>query len=211
MKIALIISLLSLSLSACAERIQDEITNNNPEINAATQPKALDFDASCIGSEQKPKGQLTSRFGHLEDLPNNYQIISYGIDLDELVLRNSIFYVLQKYVAEVEEGREINITGFDGLMSQIVMNNYAWAKGTKNLGGQLYPRATIEEYVFSSEDCARVGVHYLHWANTLGPWPTLEKAPSVVFQNGHSVYYVFGGGEYMRGHLSAIEAALSEH
>ena len=204
-------SLLSLVLSSCTGRSQDKPANNNPEISAAEQPNILAFDASCIGSKQKPEGQLTTRFGHLDDLPHNYKIISYGIDLDESVLRNSIFYALQKYVTEIDDGTEINITGFENLMSQIVMNNYAWVKGTKNLGGDLYPRATIEEYVFSSEECARAGVRYLNWANTLGPWPTLEKAPSVFFKDGHSVYQIIGGGEYMRGHLLVIETALSKH
>ena len=186
----------------------EDVAIETPEPAVMLEPtvKAV-FDASCaVENGSSPESQLLKKLEQLSQSQYNYQIVERGpIDLQQ-----SIFFGLHR-ASEHSHPRagDVEVTGFETLLEQMTQANSGKIKGTVEVGRRLYPRATVEEYIFRTEDCAKVAEAYLKWVEGNGPWGGwLYKTPTRLIRNKKIIYHVISGGGYMIDCLPEIASAL---
>jgi len=174
------------------------------EVEAA--PEKLVFDASCnTGKGTAPESQLRAKLAELSASPDNYQLVDYGsVDLEQ-----SIIFGPQQKFKYVDNPELLEVKNFEPLLAQMTQAEFGKIKGTVDLGGRLYPRATVEEYLFRTEDCARVAEDYLTWSeDTAGSRGPLYKTVRGVVRNGQTIYHISSGGMYMLDRQDELEAVF---
>jgi len=183
-----------------------------PQADAGPEPIEYRFDASCNAITDRPVyllSQLPSKLVALSKLENRYELKSRNsIDLEK-----SIFYGIQNIQKYSDENVTYQVSDFASLIQQIVLSESIFVKGAKDISitgdGGFYARTHIEEYIFSSLDCAQMAEKYLAWINKHGPWGgSYHKAPSKIIRQGQTIYYVHSGGEFMRVYMPAIVSAI---
>lgn len=185
--------------------------NDTPSVNAvAVVAETVDFyfDASCNAAIEKPvDSRWSSKLERLSNLDGQYELKTRGpVNLD-----HSLFTEPQTLAERPHIDVALHVSNLEVLLGQMKRAESVFIKGTNDLGGHLYPRATIEEYVFNSLDCAETAESYLHWIeDSVGTRSTRWKDMARIFRDNQSVYYLTGGGAYMSDRMPVIETALKE-
>ena len=198
--------LLALFLSGCAQEVTRYVEETEV-VNIETSDIVIEysFDVNCDSqSKTKTETQLQSKVKELSKLEENYAVVNNGA----LDVEGTIFYGMHTmHESGLLEGI-LNVPHFEHLMSQIVEANFVGIESTNSKAGNFYPSAGIEEYVFSSSDCAEKAERYIDWVNQHGPWGTYYKAPTIYFREGNLIYHIDGFAEFMRSRLPIIETAI---
>lgn len=183
-----------------------------PQEKFAPESVEINFDASCeAGSLDPVESRLDSILRRLAKSENRYALKNRrSIDIKE-----SIFYGIKTISEFSSQNTTYKVSNFDHLIEQILKSESVFIKGTKDISitgnSGFYARAEIEEYVFSSLDCAKTAESYLGWINKHGPWGgSYHKAPSETIRRGQTVYYTYGHGEFMRGYMPEIVSVIEE-
>ena len=189
--------------SACQ---QDTHIEQASKVPAAIEAKVAVFDATCsIENGNSPESQLGTKLVKLSDSKYDYKVIEQG----SVDIYQSVFFRLQFLSESDWFKQDIEIIGFENLLSQIAKSEFNSIKGSVDLGGRVYPRATVEEYIFKTEDCAKLAEAFLTWADEFGPWGTgLYKTPTRLIRDKQRIYHVIGNGTYMMDRIVEIESAL---
>ena len=176
------------------------------ETEAEEEREDYSFDANCDATNKRSvESGWPEKLKRLSNLDSKYELISRGsVDFSRSIFNEPNIATRNEY-----NKFTFNISNFEHLMQQVVRSETIFVKGTKDLGGRLYPRATIEEYVFTTRDCAKTAEKYLHWVNeNVSQHTTRWKYLAKISRDGQIIYYIVGGGSYMSERLPAIEAAV---
>ena len=202
------IALAVMLLSGCAQE-PEEHTQTETQIATTESVKKkalLSFDASCNShGDTVVKSQLEFYLNPLSKLDDKYKFVRKV----SVSIEDSIFNGMHEMSDIGLLPGTLEVSSFEYLISQILEANSMSIEGTNALTGNLYPRARIEEYIFSTPDCAQKAEKYLQWVNEHGPWgDSYYKAPTIISRDNHVIYHIVGAGEYMRSRLPIIEAVI---
>lgn len=154
------------------------------------------------------KSELKHQLLKLEELENNYQVISIGKSkIDESIVCRGV-----KRLPELDLREQFfEMRNLDKLFEGIIEVNYAYIKGTKDMGGKLFPRAKVEELIFQSEDSARRLSAFINEVKEEGyAWENIDKSPNSIFNQKNRIYYISSGGWYMNPFYKEIENVMKE-
>lgn len=150
-------------------------------------------------SETKEEIDLTSKLeekvARLAQLKYNYQLKK----LEKVTPAKSHLFSRLIYVSIVKKN------SFKTIDSTAVQNDIyeirtSFLKGTKPMqrNGNTYPRVTVEEYLFKSNELAtNFYKALLHYKKEDPDWNFIAKEPHALFLEKNRIYFVSSGGHYM--------------
>uniref|UniRef100_UPI00404A7E01 hypothetical protein n=1 Tax=Flavobacterium sp. TaxID=239 RepID=UPI00404A7E01 len=167
------------------------------------------FDCK-IDVDSKDESKLLALVASLSELDNNYQIKSS----EKGSVSNSIILNGLKRLGDLRlnnRKEQFEIVNFAQMTNSIKQIQFCYIKGTKDLGGQTYARAKIEELTFKSESCAIEAYQIIEKIKNTGfIWEDIDKSPSSVFIIENRIYYVSSGGWFMMDFYDEIEKKMKE-
>ncbi len=195
MKIIIKVLLLISILISCESEIKEKkIVNAESKKISTIQRDTFSFDGKYESSPSANlKSELKSKLIKLEDLEHNYQILK----IEKSTFEESIVCRGMERLFELSsESFFDEFKNLDQFKNSIEKINFAYIKGTKDLGGKLFPRAKVEELIFKSEESAIKLVAFLNQKGYT--WEELDKPPNSIFNDKNKVYYISSGGFYMK-------------
>ncbi|QHI37490.1 hypothetical protein IMCC3317_28690 [Kordia antarctica] len=139
--------------------------------------------------------KLAEKVNRLAQLEHNYLLKSLEIVQSEETL---LLGRLQRILKHKDSlSREIDLAS---IRSEIHNIRKSFLKGTKSMqpNGNIFPRVTIEEYIFKSQQSAKKAFETFIKAKKSGSlWTYVSKEPSVFFLEKNKIYFVCSGGYYM--------------
>lgn len=183
------------SFSACTEK-----GKTIPE--KEQQPKVLQDTVSpkvnSHESEPIKKVALTSKLAEkvhrLAQLEYNYVLKS----LDTVSTQKTMLLGYLEYISKVTDSTSKEID-FELIKDSIHEIRKAFLKGTKPMypNGNTYPRVTIEEYLFTTSESAKIAFETLMNSKKNSRLWSYFKSPHDFFLEENRIYFVNSGGYYM--------------
>ena len=173
------------------------------------QENTFSIDCSCPKHDSFDRqSYLERKLALLKNLDQKYQIIEIG----ELELEESQFYDgMTKLQTFSSDRAEFEIANVEKMRESILNVRYGLIKGRKDLGGQTYARARVEEVIFRSRECA---LRFSMFVNEIREgsryWEDIEKSPSLLFDDVNRIYYIVTGGHYMQPFYRNIENGMQK-
>lgn len=158
--------------------------------------EVIDFTCS-FGDNYHINSELANKVNRLKKLDNKYKLIEDGqFQIEE----SNLIQGFKKYIENPIYNNHLNkYTITENFNSSIVMMNYAYVKGEKDLGNMLYSRARIDEYVFKSNECAELfDSNIKRVLQDDRAWYEIDKAPTSIYREENRVYFITAGGWYMK-------------
>lgn len=183
-----------LAILSCTHKNHDELIQE--ESQAQVNEIEIDFICSnpIIGDQHS---ELDSKVEGLYELENKYsQVESGSFDLSE----SDLIVGLKRLIASNNKVDKLNKYNLkENFNSSITQTNFSLIKGQKELSDNLYARAKIEEYVFTSERCAIIFFERINsYVSNERLWYELYKAPSSIHREENRLYFILSGGWYMK-------------
>ena len=203
----LILILISILIS-CKNEIKEKPILELEKVNK-TQRDTFSFDGKYKESTNlNLTSELKSKLKKLSNLENNYQILK----IEQSTFKESIVCQAIEELPKLSSERQFfeiqNLDKFKGGIEQI---NYAYIKGTEDMGGKTFARAKVEEVIFKSEDSANKLVKFVNRIkDRVSSWEDIDKSPSSIFNEGNKVYYISSGGWYMKPFYQEIEKKMKK-
>ncbi len=163
-------------------------------------------------SDTKKQIDLTSKLKEkvtrLAALKYNYQLKI----LDTVVSKKTILLGGLKRLIKLRDTvyKDIDFTIFEKETHQM---STSFLKGTKPMPQttNLYPRVTVEEYIFKTPESAQNALNLLGKLKKYrGLWTYIGKAPHDLFREENRIYFMSTGGHYMMGMEKDIISLLKE-
>lgn len=206
MKYTIVIAALLIIVSCKKEDVRSESQFQEQLLETDTAIStiySIKFDCK-IDAKSNNESKLLELAETLSELENNYQIKSSK----KISLSNSI--VLNGLRGNNRKGN-FEIVNFSEIVNSIEKIQSCSIKGTKNLGGDTYARAKIEELIFKSEDCAIEAYQIINKIKSSGfIWEEIDKSPNSVFRIENKIYYISLGGWFMMDFYDEIENKIKE-
>ncbi|MFK7747191.1 MAG: hypothetical protein AB8B65_02245 [Kordia sp.] len=169
---------------------QQEVSKDtvSPKVNAHESEikKEIDFT-----SRLEEKVQRLSKLEHKYQIKNFEKVspaktILFGGLQRMIRLRDTVY-------------KDIDLDMFKNGLHEV---STAFLKGAKPMqpNGNLYPRVTIEEYIFKTPEIAKTTFNMLKKSQKHGSlWMYISKAPHDFFLEENRMYIMISGGHYMMG------------
>ena len=153
---------------------------------------------SVIQTKKKyENSKLTNKIVRLTQLDNRYQLIEYGTFSNKESILIKGFRRLIKNLNNQIKSEDYSI--LEDFENSIIEKNYSFIKGEKEISKNLFARARIEEYIFSSKKCANLFINNLNEILTDQKlWQEIDKSPNSIHLEGSRVYFIISGGWYMK-------------
>ncbi|OEK09586.1 hypothetical protein A8C32_12850 [Flavivirga aquatica] len=169
----------------------------------------------CISAKQENnnqvidlKSRLNNKVQRLSSLKSNY--ILKNIKL--IKIKNSILIGQLENLSEFEfTPKEIKSLNIKKIKNSVYETRQCFVKGTKTIisKGDTYPRATIVEYIFNTEEDALKTFEQLNeLRKDKSIWIHVSKSPNSMFLEDNRIYYILSGGWYMSGIYKEIERKM---
>ena len=204
-----IMVLLSIMIS-CKDEVKEKPTEKEKaEEVKKIQRDTFSFDGEYeVNTNQVLKSELKLKLEKLADLENNYQVLTIRKSkFEESIVCGGI-----KMLPELSFERQyFEIKNLDKFQSGIGEINFAFIKGTKDLGSKTYARAQVEELIFHSEESAQKLAGFVNEIKGKGhTWEEVDKSPNSIFYEKDKVYYISSGGWYMKPFYQEIEKKMKK-
>ncbi len=209
-KLLLIAVLLLLS---CREKTQEAIElapKSKTEVQTertTPQPVACNTANSVV-----PKSLLRCKIKALETLAHNYLLKDFNQNMG---LEKTSIYREVQFSSESDHYRNANVEAIfkkiNFLNTAIEQVNQCNVKSTTDVGGNTYPRASITEIIFKSEDCAIAFMTTIEAVKAEGSLMfRIDKGPHSIFREQNIVYYISSGGFYMMEYYDEVEKQMKK-
>jgi len=164
--------------------------------NSSSRSQKIDLDFICKNTKTTIRSsRLKNKITKLSKLESNYQQTKNGkIEIDQ----SNLIKRFVKFINHLDTTTN-NINFTENFKKSIVEINYSHIKGTNEISSNLYPRAKLEEYIFTSEECAENFINNLNKIlKNDTDWYNVEKSPSSIYQEENRVYFIISGGWFMK-------------
>ncbi|MBC8755365.1 hypothetical protein H2O64_11810 [Kordia sp. YSTF-M3] len=160
------------------------------------QQKVVSHESETI-KKVDLKSKLEEKVARLSQLEHNYQVKSIAIvHPEKTLLLGRLQHALK---LKDSLAKEIDLAS---IKKELHEARKSFLKATKSMtpNGNTYPRVTIEEYIFKTQESATTAFETLMDSKKNGGlWTYVSKEPSVLFLEENKMYFVNTGGYYMLG------------